>query len=253
MTAIAVRIIAVLYSLPMWQKFLSDVAFLWSKLWSPLFASAITAGFLYLLKRREERRDFRKRLSADLYIPARRQLSDALQAVQGHQRALQVDSEMWERTSSSGLKEKLKSDLKVQLSALYEGALPTYDKAWQGLNEEIGRMAAEWDQRYGDLHDYARASKEHKIVEVKWWNFLTGDAPATPIDGLRNGDVLRLWNSFMTPGRFKPLDCSVEQFLTKRWQEAALNDFVKQYRQCRLRLLSDIPKAIALLDGEAMH
>lgn len=237
----------------MWRKFLSDIAFVWSKLWSPLLASAITTGFLYLMKRREERRDFRKRLSADLYIPARRQLSDALHSIQRHQRAFQVDSEVWKRTSSTGLKEKLKSGLKVQLVPLYESALPTYDKAWQNLNEEVRRVGTEWDQRYGDLHDYAKASAEHKIVEIQWWNFLTGDAPVTPIDGLRNGDVLRLWNSFMTPGRFKSLDCSVEQFLTKRWQETAINDSFKHYRECRQRLLADIPKAIALLDREAMH
>jgi hypothetical protein len=237
----------------MWRKFFSDIALVWSKLWSPLLASAITVGFVYLLKRRDERRDFKKRLSAELYIPARRQLSDAAQAIQGHQRALQVDSEMWKRASSSGLKEKLKSDLKVHLTGLYETALPRYDKAWQSLNEEIWRVGEQWDQRYGGLHNYATASKDHKIVQINWWNFLTGDAPVTPIDGLRNGDILRVWNSFMTPERFKLLDCSVEQFLAKRWQEAALNDSVKHYRECRQRLLSDIPKVIVLLDRESIH
>ncbi len=244
---------ALVYSVAMWQKVFSDIVLILSKLWPPLLASGLTAGFLYLLKRRDERRDFRKRLSADIYIPARRQLSDALQAIQGHQRAFQVDSEMWKRASSSGLKEKFKATLKAPLAALYETTLPNYDKAWQNLNEEIRRVGEEWDKRFGDLHDYAIASKEYKIIQVNWWNFLVGDAPVTPIDGLRNGDVLRLWNSFMTQGRFKGLDCSVEQFLVKRWQEAALNDSVRYYRECRQHVLSDIPKAIALLDRESMY
>ncbi len=90
-------------------------------------------------------------------------------------------------------------------------------------------------------------------MEVKWWNFLTGDAPVTPLDGLRDGDVLRLWNAFMTPGRFKLLDRLVEKFLVERWEEAARNDAFKQFRDLRKRALEDIPRAIALLDRNSLY
>lgn len=121
------------------------------------------------------------------------------------------------------------------------------------LNEEIARLAGEWDQRYADIHDYQVAVKEHNIVKVNWWDFLTADGPITPIDGLRDGDVLQLWNSFMTPSRFKSLDRSPEQFLTDRWQEATRNDALKQFRELRKRALSDIPQAVVLLDRNSLY
>jgi len=241
----------------MWHKFISDLSSLWSRLWpyvlSGVVGSSLTAGFLYFLKRRDERRELRKKLTAELYLPVRRQLTEASQAIQNHQRAFSINSEMWKVACSSGITRKLKPSLTLELASLYERTLPSYDKAWQQLNEEIGRLAGEWDKRYADITDYQVASKEHHIVEVKWWNFLTGDAPVTPLDGLRDGDVLRLWNAFMTPGRFKLLDRSVEKFLVDRWEEAARNDALKQFRDLRKRALEDIPRSIASIDRSSLY
>jgi len=237
----------------MWHRLLSELTYLWSKLWSPLLASSLTGGFLYLLKRREEQRELKKKFSAEIYIPARRQLSEASDAIQKHQRAFQVDSEMWKRARSTGMADKIKASLRLQLTALYESTLPSHDKAWQDLNVEIGRMVGEWDQRYADIPNHATAAKQYSIVEIKWWNFLTEDGPVTPVDGLRDGTVLRLWNGFMTPTRFKQLDLSVEQFLIQRWHEAARNECLRQYKELRRRALTDVPKAVALLDLSLIH
>ncbi len=95
--------------------------------------------------------------------------------------------------------------------------------------------------------------KEHSIVEIRWWNFLTDDGASTLVDGLRDGNVLRLWNGFMTPARFKRLHLTVEQFLVQRWQEASRNDSLRHYKDPPRRALSDIPKAIARLDRESLH
>jgi hypothetical protein len=220
---------------------------------SGVVGSCLTAGFLYLLKKRDERREFRKKLTAELYSPARRQLAEASEAIHKNQRPFSINTDMWKQSCSSGITRKLKPLLRLKLAALYERTLPSYDKAWQVLNEEIGRMAGEWDRRYADITDFQVASREHHIVEIKWWNFLTADGPVTPIDGLRDGDVLRLWNSFMTPERFKMMDRSPEQFLIERWHEAARNDAVKQFRELRKRALEDIPRANALLDRSSLY
>jgi len=232
----------------MWHQFLSGLSSFWTKFWPALLASGLTAGFLYLLKRRDERRESRKELSAELYIPARRQLSESLAAVKTHERPLAFDPKTWKGACDSGVAGKLKPSLRLQFEALYERTLPGLDKAWKELNNEIERMGKRWDEKFSDLRDRAMASKEHHIVEVHWWNFLTADGPITPIDGLRDGDVLRLWDCFMTPERFKPLNLSVEQFLTQRWHEAARNDAMMQYRELRGRAIKDIPRAVAALD-----
>jgi len=241
----------------MWHKFISDLLSVLSKLWpymlSGVVGSCLTAGFVYLLKRRDERRESRKKLTAELYSPTRRQLAEALEAIQKDQRAHSINTEMWKVACSSGLTRKLKASLSSELAALYERTLPSYDKAWQVLNEEIGELAGGWDRRYADLHDYQIAARDHAIVKIDWWKFLTSDGPVTPIDGLRDGNVLRLWNSFMTPQRFRSLNRSPEQFLIDRWQEATRNDALKQFRDLRKRALDDIPKAIALLDQSSLH
>jgi hypothetical protein len=234
-------------------KLLTDLSFLWSKLWSPLLASSITAGFIYALKRREERRELRKKLSAEVYIPMRQQLAEAEAAIREFKRAYSIDTEMWKRLGHSGVGEKLEPSIRHQLTELYENTLPIHDKAWQDLNNELGRVGVEWDRQYADIQDYAVATKDHNIVQVVWWNFLTGGAPVTPVDGLRQGDVLRIWNGFMTPARFKLLDLSVEQFLIQRWEEMGRNDFLRQYRDYRQRAITQIPKAISCLSREALY
>ena len=197
-------------------------------------------------------RELKKKLTAELYSPARRQLTEASQTIQTYQRAYSIDGELWRIASANGITRKLKPLLKSELAELYERTLPSHDKAWQALNEEIARLAGEWDQRYADIHDYQIAAKHH-IVKINWWDFLTADGPVTPIDGLRDGDVLQLLNSFMTPERFKLLDRSPEQFLIERWHEAERNDAVKQFRELRKRALKDIPRAIALLDRNSLY
>lgn len=241
----------------MWHKLIFGAAATWLRIWpyvlSGVVGSCLTAGFLYVFKRRDERRERQKKLTAELYRPARQQLTEASQTIHNHQRAYSIDAELWRKASSSGITREVNSSLRLQLESLYDRTLPSYDKAWQVLNEEIARLAGEWDQRYADIHDYQVAVKEHNIVKVNWWDFLTADGPITPIDGLRDGDVLQLWNSFMTPSRFKSLDRSPEQFLTDRWQEATRNDALKQFRELRKRALSDIPKAVVLLDRNSLY
>jgi hypothetical protein len=237
----------------MWHKLLSVLSLVWSRLWSPLLASSITAGFIYALKRREERRELRKKLSAEIYIPMRRQLAEAETAIREFKRAHSIDTEMWKRVCTTGTSTKLNPSIRLQLGVLYENTFPGHDKAWQDLNNELARVGIEWDRRYSDIQDYSVATKDHNIVQIVWWNFLTGDAPVTPVDGLRQGDVLRLWNGFMTPARFKLLDLSVEQFLIQRWEEMQRNDFVRCYRDYRQRALTRIPKAILCLGREALY
>ena len=201
-------------------------------------------------------RELRKKLTAEIYSPARRQLTEASQYIQGHKRAYSIDGEMWRIASASGLTRKLKPELKERLAALYEHTLPNYDKAWQVLNEEIAKIGGEWDQRYADIPDHQTATiRQHNIVKINWWDFLTADGPVTPIDGLRDNDVLRLWDRFMTPARFKPqsLDRTPEQFLIDRWHEAARIEALRQYKKLRKSALADIPKAIASLDRSSLY
>jgi hypothetical protein len=195
----------------------------------------------------------RKKLTLELYSPVRRQLVEASEAIQKHGRATSVNYEMWKVAHFSGIASKLKPALRLALEDLYERKLPSYEKSWQELNKEVGRLVQEWDERYADIHDFQTADKEHHIVKVEWLKFLTESGPATPIDGLREGDVLRLWNAFMTPARFKLLDLSAEQFLIKRWEEAARSSAMQHFRQLRKQVLDDIPKAIALLDKNSSY
>jgi len=236
----------------MWHKLLSELSLLWSKFWPPLLSAGLVAGLTYLLKRRDEKRDLRKRLSAELYIPARQQLSEAEPAIRKFQRALSINIEMWKKVCATGVADKLKRPLRQQLGMLYENTLPSYDQSWKGPNEELSRVREDWDTRYSDIQNYAQAAKEHKIVEIDWWQFLVGDAPVTPVEGLRDGDVLRLFNGFMTPARFKLLDFSVEQFLIKRWEEASVNPVMRHYRDCRQRALAEIPRVIEILGRESL-
>jgi protein-S-isoprenylcysteine O-methyltransferase Ste14 len=241
----------------MWHKFLSTLWATWPRLWPPLLAAGLVAGFNYcfnyLLRRRDEKRELRKKLSAEVYIPMRQQLSEAESAIREFKRAFSINTEMWKSACTTGICEKLNPSIRSQLAVLYENTFPGHDKAWQDLNNELGRVGIEWDRRYADIQDYAVATKDHNIVQIVWWTFLTGDAPATPVDGLRQGDVLRIWNGFMTPGRFKVLDLSVEQFLIQRWEEMGRNDFLRQYRDYRQRALAQIPKAVACLSREALY
>ena len=235
------------------HKLLSVLSFLLSKLWPPLLASGITAGFIYALKLRDEKRELRKKLSAEVYIPMRRQLAEAETAIRESERAFSIDVEMWKRVCTTGTSAKLNPSIGLQLGVLYESTLPGHDKAWQELNEEIGRVGNAWDSKYADLDTFALGREEQHVVAFNWWTFLTGDAPVTPVDGLRQGDVLRIWNHFMTPARFKLLDVSVEQFLIQRWEEMQRNDFVRCYRDYRQRALEQIPKAISCLSREALY
>lgn len=198
-------------------------------------------------------RQLRKRLTAELYAPVRLQLTEAADAIRNDQRAHSINMETWRVANASGITKKLKSSLSAILAELYERTFPTYDKACQVLNEDIGRMAQEWDRKYADIHDFQAAPTKYNIIKIDWWKFLASDGPVTPIDGLRDGDVLRLLNSFMTPARFKLLDRSPEQFLIERWHEAARNDTLKQFRELRKRVLDNIPRAIALLDRNSLY
>jgi hypothetical protein len=237
----------------MWHKLLSILFSAWPKLWPPLLAAGLVAGSNYLLKRRDERRELRKTLSAEVYIPMRQQLSEAESAIREFKRAFSINTEMWKRVCTTGVSEKLDPSIRSQLAVLYENTFPGHDKAWQDLNNELGGVGIEWDRRYADIEDYALATQQHTIVQIVWWNFLTGDSPVTPVDGLRQGNVLRLWNGFMTPARFELLDITVEQFLIQRWEEMGRNDFLRQYREFRKRALAQIPKAIACLSREALY
>src|SRR5260370_36570562 len=96
----------------MWHKFISDLSSLWSRLWpymlSGAVGSSLTAGFLYFLKRRDERRELRKKLTAEIYLPARRQLKETSQAIQSYERPFSIYTEMWKPESSSRITKKLK-------------------------------------------------------------------------------------------------------------------------------------------------
>src|SRR5438876_9371484 len=96
----------------MWHKFISDLPSLWSRLRPYVLVGAVgsslTAGFLYFLKRRDERGELRKKLTAELYLPARRQLMEASQAIQNYERAFSINSEMWKVACSSGTTRRLK-------------------------------------------------------------------------------------------------------------------------------------------------
>ena len=213
----------------------------------PLVAAFLVVLGQYLLKRRDEKRAERKRLSDQLYVPFRRQLAGAEKSIRLFQRPLTVNPETWTTPRDAGITDKLDRRLRAQLATLYEDTLPNYDKAWNALNEEMRTLGEGWDAKYCDLPDYAHA-QEHHIVPIIWWDFLTGDKPCTPIDGLRDGDVLRIWNRFMTPSRFKLLDQSPEQFLIQRWEEAKRNPAMRHYKEYRERALAEIPKAVTMLD-----
>lgn len=213
----------------------------------PIVAAVLVVLGQYLLRRRDEKRAERKRLSDQLYVPFRQQLAGAGKSIRMFQRPLTVNPETWNAPRDAGITDKLDRRLRAQLAALYEDTLPNYDKAWKVLNEEMRTMGEGWDAKYCDVPDYAHA-QEHHIVPIIWWDFLTGEKPCTPIDGLREGDVLRISNRFMTPSRFKLLDQSPEQFLIQRWEEAGRNGAMRHYRECRERALAEIPKAVKLLD-----
>src|SRR5436305_8584833 len=196
-------------------------------------------------------RELRKKLTADLYSPVRRQLTEASEAIEKGQRVQSINPKTWKIAYSSGITRKLKRSVRSELAELYEWTLPHYDKAWRDLNEEIRKVMKVWDE-LADIRDFQIASKEHHIVEMDWWKFLTADSPVTPINGLRDGVVLSLWDAFMTPSRFKLLDLSPERFLIHRWQETSKNDALKQFRDLRKRALVDICKVIALLDRSSV-
>lgn len=234
-----------------WTKLLQLLLSLARTVWGPLLAAGLVAGFQYLLKKRDEKRAERKRFSDQLYMPFRQQLAEAEPAIRTFQRALAINSEIWKNARATGIAQRLGRVLGEQLRMLYEGTLADYDAAWRALNEELDRLRREWDSKYADISNYAEA-KEHKIVEINWWQFLTGEGPCTPLDGLREGDVLRIFNGFMTPSRFKLLDQSVEQFLIQRWEEAKRNASMRHYRECRQRALTELPKTVKLLDREVV-
>jgi hypothetical protein len=244
----------------MWNKLLSDLSFLWSKLWSPLLAAGLVAGFTLLLKRRDENRGLRKNLSEKLYIPIREQLSDAQHPIRDYQRALSFNIEPWKKACASGAVKNVRPRVKNHIRKLYEETLPRYDNAWKELNDELGRLGREWDSRFADIKDYrslgiraAVQDHEYNTVTIDWWRFLNADGPQTPIDNLRDGDVLRMWDGFVTASRLQSLHQPAEQFLIKLWSEAALNPALRQYRACRQLALQEIPKAIAILSREILY
>jgi len=49
-------------------------------------------------------------------------------------------------------------------------------------------LCGEWDAQFGDVS--LTQVKGYKTVPIVWWDFLTSDAPCSPVDGLREGDVL---------------------------------------------------------------
>ncbi len=234
-----------------WTKVLQLLLSLARAVWGPLLAAGLVAGFQYLLKRRDEKRAEKKRLSDQLYMPLRQQLAEAEPAIRTFQRALSVNGEVWQKARATGIADKVGRSIKDQLRELYERTLPDYDAAWKALNEEIDRLRGEWDTKYADIAKYAQA-KDYNKVEINWWQFLAGEGPCTPLDGLRDGDVLRIFNGFMTPSRFKLLDLSVEQFLIKRWEEASINPAMRHYRDCRQRALAEVPRVIELLGRESL-
>jgi hypothetical protein len=247
------RVVKLFFESAMWHKLLTVFSSVWHTLWSPLLAATLVAASSYLLRRRDERRELRKRLSAEVYIPVRQQLSEAETNIRELKSSLSVDTEMWRRMCTTGIAEKLKATLKLQLEVLYERTIPEHDRAWRNWYDEISRLVSEWDGRYADIPNYAQAIKEHQIVEIVWWDFLTGDVPVIRADGLHPEKVLRLWNGFMTPARFGLLDLNVEQFLIQRWEEMSRNPCLRQYRELRQRALVQIPNAIACISRETVY
>lgn len=245
----------------MWNKLLCGLSFSWSRLWSPLLAASLVAGFTYLLKRRDEKRELKKKLSTQLYIPVREQLSEAESPIRKFQRAPSVNSETWKKAFTTGVAGKLNAQLRRQLQVLYEAILPGYDVACQELNEEISRMREDWDSRFADVKDFRtlgmRATVDeqpmYNTVDIDWTGFLTEETPVLPLDGLQERDVLRLFNGFMTPARFKLLDQTVEQFLVERWAKGNVNPVMRKCRNLRRDALSAIPKAITLLSHEILY
>jgi hypothetical protein len=60
-----------------WTKLLQLLHSVVRPMWGPLLAASLVAGFQYLLKKRDEKRTERKRLSDQLYIRFRQQLAEA--------------------------------------------------------------------------------------------------------------------------------------------------------------------------------
>jgi hypothetical protein len=237
----------------MWSKFVSYLSLAWSRLWPPLLAASLAVGFTYLLKRRDERRELRKKLSAQLYIPVRQQLSEAEPAIRMHARAQSMNPATWKNACTSGVAEKIGKKIRRQLDDLYNSTFPNYDKAWQKLNEELSKVGVQWDSEYADISRVIPLDNERDAVGINWWEFLTADAPRASLSSLREGDALRIWNRFMTTDRLKSLNISVEQFLVQRWEEMRRNACMRDYRECRERALREIPKAIASLSHEALY
>lgn len=237
----------------MCDKVLHALSVGWSNLWSPLLAAGLVWGFQYLLKRRDERRALRGKLSEEVYIPMRKQLSEAEQAIRESKRASSINTQMWRDVCSTGRARELNSAIKQQLGVLYDDTLPSYDQVWQDLNVEIGRVGSEWDQRYPDLGPGDFTIEDPRVVSIVWWDFLTQDTPVLPVRDLGQSQVLRIWNKYMTPIRFTELGLTVEQFLTQRWEEMSQNNCVRSYRDHRQRALTQIPKAIARLDSEVLY
>jgi hypothetical protein len=93
---------------PMWSKLVSYLSLAGSRLWPPLLAASLAVGFTYLLKRRDELPELRKKLSAQLYILVRQQLSEAELAMLMHARAQSINAATWKNactlTSGTGLR-----------------------------------------------------------------------------------------------------------------------------------------------------
>jgi hypothetical protein len=235
------------------NRFLHYLEFVWSKLWAPLLAASLAVGFTYLLKRRDERRELRKKLSAQLYIPALQQLTEAEPLIRNHVRAHSIDMGMWRNACTSGVADKLRKSIRERLAPLYEESFPQYDKAWQELNDELGRVAEKWDSEYANLSKVIHLDERTSTFSFKWWDFALTDGGQMPVTQLDDGDALRIWNRFLTGSHLKALGVSLEQFLRDRWQELNENVVLREYVECRKRVLSEIPRAIRLLKREALY
>jgi hypothetical protein len=235
---------------PYLKHLFDALSFAWSRLWSPLLAASLVGGINYSLRRRDERRDLRKKLSSEIYIPARRQLSEAEQAIRESKRAHSIDTDMWKRAHATGIAENLKSSIKSQLAVLYEDTLPNHDRAWQDLSNELTRVGGEWDLQYADV-DYALATLEHNIVPIVWWDFLTPDAHT-------NGRSPSKRRATSLESIHEPRTIQVIKSLGRAVLDSAMgrdgrNDFMRRYRDYRQRALAQIPKAIASLSREALY
>jgi hypothetical protein len=222
------------------DRFLHYLEFVWAKLWSPLVAASLAVGFTYLLKRRDERRELRKKLSAQLYIPALQQLTEA-------------EPFMWRDACASGVADKLRKSIRERLAPLYEEVLPQYDKAWQELGDEVGKVAERWDSKYANLPRVMHLDEKEHTVAIKWWDLAVGDRNDLPIVELGDGDALRIWNRFLTGSHLKMLGFTVEQFLQERWTELNENPVLRNYVRRREQALAQIPGAIRLLKREALY